>query len=96
MYLGKLVEIAESNEVYRNPVHPYTNALLSSIPIPDPDEAMRRKRIILEGEIPSPIDPPPGCRFKGRCRFATKKCSEEEPQLKEVSKGHFVACHLYK
>lgn len=96
MYLGKLVEIAESNEVYKNPVHPYTNALLSSIPIPDPDEAVKKKRIILEGEIPSPIDPPPGCRFKGRCRFATKKCSEEEPQLKEVSKGHFVACHLYK
>ena len=96
MYLGKLVEIAESNEVYKNPIHPYTSALLSAIPIPDPDEAKSKKRIILEGEIPSPIDPPPGCRFKSRCRFAMKQCSEEEPVLKEVSPGHCVACHLYK
>ncbi len=95
MYLGKLVEIAESNEVYSRPIHPYTNALLSAIPIPDPDEAKRRQRIILEGDIPSPIDPPPGCRFKSRCKYAKQICGEEEPILKEVSPGHCVACHLF-
>lgn len=95
MYLGKLVEIADSNEVYSHPIHPYTNALLSAIPIPDPEESKKRNRIILEGEIPSPIDPPPGCRFKGRCRYAQKICSEIEPVLKEVSPGHCVACHLF-
>ncbi|MEG1256504.1 dipeptide ABC transporter ATP-binding protein [Clostridium sp.] len=96
MYLGKLVEIAESNEVYSRPIHPYTNALLSAIPIPNPDEAKKRQRIILEGDIPSPIDPPPGCRFKSRCKYAQKICGEEEPILKEVSPGHSVACHLFK
>lgn len=95
MYLGKLVEIAESNEVYSKPIHPYTNALLSAIPIPDPDEAKRRQRIILEGDIPSPIDPPPGCRFKSRCKYAKQICGEEEPILKEVSPDHCVACHLF-
>lgn len=95
MYLGKLVEIADSNEVYNKPIHPYTNALLSAIPIPDPDEAKRRQRIILEGDIPSPIDPPRGCRFKSRCKHAKQICSEEEPILKEVSPGHCVACHLF-
>jgi len=95
MYLGKLVEISESNEVYNKPIHPYTNALLSAIPIPDPDEAKRRQRIILEGDIPSPIDPPAGCRFKSRCKHAKQICSEEEPILKEVSPGHCVACHLF-
>ncbi len=95
MYLGKLVEIAESNEVYSRPIHPYTNALLSAIPIPDPEESKKRNRIILEGDIPSPIDPPPGCRFKGRCRYAQKICGEEEPELKEVAPGHCVACHLF-
>lgn len=95
MYLGKLVEIADSAEVYARPIHPYTNALLSAIPIPDPEESKKRNRIILEGEIPSPIDPPPGCRFKGRCRYARKICGEVEPELKEVSPGHCVACHLF-
>lgn len=95
MYLGKLVEIADSNEVYSHPLHPYTNALLSAIPIPDPEESKKKKRIILEGDIPSPIDPPPGCRFKGRCRYAQQICGEEEPVLKEVSPGHCVACHLF-
>ncbi|WP_346915286.1 dipeptide ABC transporter ATP-binding protein [Clostridium sp.] len=95
MYLGKLVEIAERNEVYNKPSHPYTNALLSAIPIPDPDEAKIRQRIILDGDIPSPIDPPPGCRFKSRCKYAKSICGEEEPVLKEVSHGHFVACHLF-
>jgi oligopeptide transport system ATP-binding protein len=95
MYLGKLVEIAESNELYKNPLHPYTQALLSAIPVPDPDAAANNKRIMLEGEIPSPIDPPPGCRFKGRCRYAKPICGELEPELKDQGNGHCVACHLY-
>lgn len=95
MYLGKLVEIAESNELYKNPLHPYTQALLSAIPIPDPDTAANNKRIMLEGEIPSPIDPPPGCRFKGRCRYAKPICDELEPELTDLGNGHCVACHLY-
>jgi oligopeptide transport system ATP-binding protein len=96
MYLGKMVELAESNELYRNPMHPYTQALLSSIPIPDPDETDSKKRIILQGEIPSPIDPPPGCRFKKRCRYAKPICGEQEPVLKEISSNHYVACHLFE
>ncbi len=95
MYLGNLVEITSSNELYTNPLHPYTKALLSAIPIPDPDESASKKRIVLEGEIPSPIDPPPGCKFKGRCRYAKPICSEIEPELKEVGSKHFVACHLF-
>lgn len=95
MYLGKLVEISDSEEVYKNPVHPYTQALLSAIPIANPDMAKRKKRIILEGDIPSPIDPPPGCRFKSRCRYAESICGQIEPQLKEVAPGHCVACHLF-
>lgn len=94
MYLGNMVEIAESNELYSHPVHPYTTALLSAIPIPDPDEAAERKRIVLEGDVPSPIDPPPGCRFKGRCRYVKPICSEQTPQLKDIGGGHLVACHL--
>ncbi|WP_027631896.1 ABC transporter ATP-binding protein [Clostridium hydrogeniformans] len=96
MYLGRLVEKGPSDDVYLNPKHPYTQALLSSVPIPDPDESKLTKRIVLEGDIPSPIDPPPGCRFKGRCRFAKPVCSEIDPELKEVEPGHFVACHLFK
>lgn len=96
MYLGKLVEIAESNELYTNPEHPYTQALLSAIPIPDPDDSMMKKRIILQGEIPSAIDPPPGCRFKKRCRYSKEICNSEEPILKEISPGHFAACHLFE
>lgn len=95
MYLGKLVEIAESNELYKNPLHPYTKALLSAIPIPDPDAAAKNKRIMLQGEIPSPIDPPPGCRFKDRCSYAKPICKELEPELKDQGNGHCVACHLY-
>ncbi len=94
MYLGNLVEIAESNEVYAHPVHPYTSALLSAIPIPDPDEAAQRQRIVLEGDVPSPINPPPGCRFKGRCRFVKPICKEVIPELKDIGGGHMVACHL--
>lgn len=95
MYLGRLVEIGESNELYGHPLHPYTQALLSAIPIPDPDESAAKRRIVLEGEIPSPIDPPPGCRFKGRCKYAKPICNEQDPELKQIDKDHFVACHLY-
>ena len=95
MYLGKMMELADSNELYSKPLHPYTQALLSAIPIPDPDEAEQKKRIVLQGEIPSPIDPPPGCRFKGRCRFAKDICGEREAELKDLGNGHLIACHLY-
>jgi oligopeptide transport system ATP-binding protein len=96
MYLGKMVEIGYSNELYKKPLHPYTQALLSAIPVPDPDMSAANKRIMLEGEIPSPIDPPPGCRFKGRCSYAKAICSEVEPTLKDLGDNHCVACHLYE
>ena len=96
MYLGQMVERGPADDVYMKPKHPYTKALLSAVPIPDPKVAKANKRIVLEGDIPSPIDPPPGCRFKGRCKEAMKICSEVNPELKEVETGHFVACHLYK
>ena len=96
MYLGQMVEKGPADDVYMKPKHPYTKALLSAVPIPDPKVAKANKRIVLEGDIPSPIDPPPGCRFRGRCKEAMKICSEVNPELKEVETGHFVACHLYK
>lgn len=92
MYLGQLVEIAESDELYENPLHPYTQALLSAIP--DPYKDKEKSRIMLEGEVPSPINPPKGCRFASRCKYATYICREAEPELKEIEKGHFCACHL--
>lgn len=94
MYLGKLVEICESKELYRRPLHPYTQSLLSSIPIPDPIETRKNRRIILEGYVQSPINPPEGCRFASRCRFAKEVCTCITPELVEVEKNHYVACHL--
>lgn len=96
MYLGKLMEICESKELYKNPIHPYTQALLSSIPIPDPRLNKVSKRIILHGDVKSPINPPEGCRFHSRCRFCEKICTEVTPKLVEVETNHFVACHLVK
>ncbi len=93
MYLGKMVEIADSEDLYNDPKHPYSQALLSSIPIPDPDVMKQSKRIILEGEVPSPINPPSGCRFRTRCRYTTERCAIEEPMLTDIGNGRMVACH---
>ncbi|MFD0590586.1 ABC transporter ATP-binding protein [Paenibacillus sp. GCM10027627] len=93
MYLGKIVEMAESSELYANPRHPYTRALLSAIPIPDPKVEAERERIVLKGDLPSPINPPKGCQFHTRCPIATEKCKTDEPKLVDISQGHFAACH---
>ena len=92
MYLGKIAELADSVEIYQAPLHPYTQALLSASPIPDP--TLKRDRIILKGDVPSPIDPPHGCRFHTRCLYAEDICSQQEPELKEVRKNHLAACHF--
>ena len=93
MYLGKFVELTDSDELYAHPLHPYTKALISAAPIPDPEADLARERILLEGEVPSPINPPKGCNFCTRCPHATSLCHEKEPEYKEVRPGHYVACH---
>ena len=92
MYLGKIVELTDKRTLFTSPQHPYTEALLSAVPVPDPRIA--RKRVILLGDVPSPINPPPGCRFHTRCPYAWERCRVEEPLIKEIRPGHFVACHL--
>ena len=94
MYLGKIVEIASSQQLYSNPLHPYTQALLSAITIPDPAAEANRERILLTGDVPNPINPPAGCRFRTRCRFAMSRCAEQEPQLRESGDGRMTACYL--
>ena len=94
MYLGKVVEITAADRLYEQPAHPYTQALLSAIPIPDPHVEAKKERIKMGGEIPSPVDPPKGCRFQNRCKYATERCREEEPALRLIGEDHYVACHL--
>lgn len=94
MYLGCLVELAESYELNRHPLHPYTKTLLSAVPVPDPEISRSRQRIVLEGDIPSPMNPPTGCRFHTRCPYATDKCKQAVPEFKEHAPGHWAACHL--
>ncbi len=94
MYLGHLVEVANVHDLYADMRHPYTRALLSAVPVADPDLAANANRIILQGDVPTPIDPPSGCPFRTRCRFSEKRCAETRPELREVAPGHLVACHL--
>ena len=93
MYLGKMVELADAAEIYDHPMHPYSKSLLSAVPVPDPKAARANKRIVLTGDIPSPLNAPSGCPFRTRCQYAGEQCAAEMPEFKEVSKGHFVACH---
>ena len=93
MYLGKMVEMADANEIYDHPMHPYSKSLLSAVPVPDPKIARANQRIILEGDIPSPLNAPSGCPFRTRCRYATEQCAESMPAFREVKPGHFCACH---
>ncbi len=94
MYLGRMVELADAKEIYDHPQHPYSKSLLSAVPVPDPKTARENKRIVLSGDIPSPLNAPSGCPFRTRCQYATEKCAEFMPQLKEISSGHYCACHM--
>ncbi len=94
MYLGKMVELADAKEIYDHPQHPYSKSLLSAVPVPDPNTARKNKRIVLSGDIPSPLNAPSGCPFRTRCQYATDKCAESMPELREISSGHYCACHL--
>ena len=96
MYLGKMVELADAEEIYNHPLHPYSQSLLSAVPVPDPKIARANKRIMLSGDIPSPLNAPSGCPFRTRCQYATDACAQEMPPFNEVEKGHFVACHRVK
>ncbi len=93
MYLGKIVELSDAEEIYNNPLHPYTQSLISALPIPDPKIARASRRILLSGDIPGPLNTPSGCPFRTRCRYATERCACEIPELREIKKGHFAACH---
>jgi oligopeptide transport system ATP-binding protein len=93
MYVGKLMELSPAQELYDRPIHPYTEALLSAVPIPDAKRSAARERIVLSGDVPNPIDPPSGCRFHPRCRYATEICGREEPPLVDHGGGHLAACH---
>ena len=95
MYLGAVLELASSRELNRHPLHPYTRTLLSAVPVPDPDVCRSLKRIVLEGDVPTPFDPPPGCKFAARCPYASEKCRFCRPELREVAPEHYVACHMF-
>jgi oligopeptide transport system ATP-binding protein len=94
MYLGKIVELADRNEIYLRPLHPYTQALMSAVPVPDPDVGRKRGRTILKGDIPSPVNPPVGCNFNTRCPLAEERCFKEDPEYREIVPEHWVACHF--